>query len=90
MEIHLAITNTTHNRNKKKRGNIRCHTCVRAGYEGELALVLMSVQALQGADHLTTLRCVHTTYLQTGQVITHVPVIKDKKQYQRHKFGNDE
>lgn len=42
------------------------HTCVRAGYEGELALILMSVQALQGADHLTALRCIHTTYLQTG------------------------
>lgn len=57
---------------------MRFHTCVRAGYEGKLALILMCVQALQGADHLTTLPCIHTTYLQAVQVITHISAIKDK------------
>lgn len=56
----------------------RERTCVSAGYEGKLALILMRVQALQGADHLATLRCVHTANLQTGQVVTHVPAIRGK------------
>lgn len=49
-------------------------TSVRTGYEGKLTLILVSVQVLQGADNLTALRCIHTTYLQPGQVIPHVPV----------------
>lgn len=49
-------------------------TCVSAGYEGKLALILMCVEALQGADHLTPLRCIHTTDLQAVQIIAHIPV----------------
>lgn len=59
--------------------SVRFHTCVRTGYEGKLALVLMCLQALQGADHLTTLSCIYTPYLQPSQVITHVPAVKNKK-----------
>lgn len=59
--------------------SVRSHTCVGAGYEGKLTLILVCVQALQGADHLTPLPCVHTTNLQTVQVVTHVPVIKQTK-----------
>lgn len=58
--------------------SVRFHTCVRAGYEGKLTLILMCVQALQGADNLTTMPCIHTTDLQTGQVVTHVPVNKSR------------
>lgn len=54
-------------------------TTVRAGYEGKLALIFMSVQALQGADHLAALGRVHATYLQTGQVVTHIPISDDKR-----------
>lgn len=54
-------------------------TTVRAGYEGKLALIFMSVKALQGADHFAALGCVHTTYLQTGQVVTHIPIRDDKR-----------
>lgn len=52
-------------------------TRVRAGDEGKLTLILVCVQALQGADHLTTLPYVYATYLQAVQVVTHVPVIKN-------------
>lgn len=55
------------------KGN-RVLTSVRTGYEGKLALILMSIQVLQGTDNLTTLCCIHTTYLQPGQVIPHVSV----------------
>lgn len=49
-------------------------TRVRTGHKGKLALIFMSMQVLQGADHLTALCCIHTAYLQPGQVIPHVPV----------------
>lgn len=49
-------------------------TSVRTGHKGKLALIFVSVQVLQGADHLTTLCCIHAAYLQPGQVIPHVPV----------------
>lgn len=48
-------------------------TCVRAGDEGKLTLILVRVEALQGANHLTPLLCIHTTDLQAVQVVTHVP-----------------
>lgn len=55
------------------------HTGVRAGYEGKHTLVLMCMQALQGADHLTSVCCIHTADLQAVQVIAHVPAIKTLK-----------
>lgn len=70
-------------------------TCVSAGNKGELALLLVRVHALQGADHLAPLRCVHAAYLQAGQVVAHVPAIRDKSSNSRDRFeflagGNDE
>lgn len=41
-------------------------TSVRTGYESKLTLILVSIQVLQGTDNLTTLCCIHTTYLQPG------------------------
>lgn len=49
-------------------------TSIRTGYKGKLTLILVSIQILQTADDLATLCCIHTTYLQPGQVIPHVPV----------------
>lgn len=56
-----------------------CRTGVRAGHEGKLTLILVSVQALQGADHLTSLGCIHAADLETAQVVTHVPDLKQNE-----------
>lgn len=54
-------------------------TSVRTGYKRKLAFILVSIQVLQGADNLATLCCIHTAYLQPGQVIPHVSVNSIKK-----------
>lgn len=60
----------------------RSLTRVRTGHKGKLALIFMGVQVLQGADHLTTLCCIHTAYLQPGQVVPHVPVKSERTHLQ--------
>lgn len=61
-------------------------TCVRAGNKGKLAVVFVRLHALQGADRLAPLCCVHAAYLEAGQVVAHVPAARDKSSNSRERF----
>ena len=52
---------------------VKARTCVPTRHVGELTLLLVCVQGLQGAHRLTALACIHTPDLQAAQVVPHVP-----------------